>query len=382
MTQILQQPYNMFALQKQAGYPNANTPETGQTKAGEANIVHSTPIIDPTTPVVEQKPAPVVQNTQNQKSQPTLNADSSTAGMDYLNSLYTSPHEEERLRKASVMNQRILAIGDALRHIGNIANTVNYAPSQQFNNPALEAEARYEKGKALRDRANQQYYTYQQQKAAQDAKAKQWEREYALKAADAAGREALRQSQIERQGTLAALDKARADGAITENEYKKLRNEWFPKVQQATIRQKDASASASRIRAANDTKRTSAYVESKRNGGGRGSSPYTFPTKNGYISLGRDLNSNAIGKKGLYNEMKRAGIIDDVWVKKFDSSDYTPEEKSALLNTAISQWLMTDNNAAGYMKKHFGAEIVNPLGGGMNLGLEDDEEDEMDLGLE
>jgi hypothetical protein len=48
---------------------------------------------------------------------------------------YTSPQEEERLRKASVTNQRIMAIGDALRHIGNIANTVRYAPSQQFNSP-------------------------------------------------------------------------------------------------------------------------------------------------------------------------------------------------------------------------------------------------------
>lgn len=88
---------------------------------------------------------------------------------------YTSPKEEERLRKASVMNQRILAVGDALRHIANIANTVKGAPSQQFNNPVAEEQARYERGKAMRDKANQTYLSYQQQKAAQDAKMRQLE---------------------------------------------------------------------------------------------------------------------------------------------------------------------------------------------------------------
>jgi hypothetical protein len=110
-----------------------------------------------------------------------MDANSPTAGMDYLNSLYTSPQEEERLRKANVMNQRILAIGDAVRHIGNIANTVNWAPAQQLNSPVQEELARYEKGKALRDRANQQYYTYQQQKAAQEAKARQFAAEQSYK---------------------------------------------------------------------------------------------------------------------------------------------------------------------------------------------------------
>lgn len=90
---------------------------------------------------------------------------------------YTSPQEEEKIRRASLTNQKIMAVTDALRHIGNIANTVHYAPAQQFNNPVLEEEARYQKGKALRDKANYTYLNYQQQKAIQDAKAKQWEEE-------------------------------------------------------------------------------------------------------------------------------------------------------------------------------------------------------------
>lgn len=160
---------NIFTIDELRGYSNVNTPATGQRVAGEAGIVHSTPIIDPTKSVVQQ-PAQVQ---QKQQSQPTLDVNSSTAGMDYLNSLYTSKEDEDKLRKASVMNQRILAIGDAIRHIGNIANAAKGAPSQQFNNPVLEEQARYERGKALRDKANQQYFTYQQQKAAQEARTRQ-----------------------------------------------------------------------------------------------------------------------------------------------------------------------------------------------------------------
>jgi hypothetical protein len=106
------------------------------------------------------------------------------------------------------MNQRILAIGDAIRHIGNIANTVNYAPAQQFNSPVAEEQARYERGKALRDRANQQFYTYQQQKAAQDRAAAKMEREFMLKLADDKRKEALNDARISRYNAQNAKDAA------------------------------------------------------------------------------------------------------------------------------------------------------------------------------
>lgn len=94
---------------------------------------------------------------------------------------YTSPEEEARLRKASVNNQRILAVADALRHIGNIANTANYAPSQQFNRPWAEEQARYEQGKAMRDKANNALFSYQRQRAEQERKIRQAEAEAARK---------------------------------------------------------------------------------------------------------------------------------------------------------------------------------------------------------
>lgn len=116
---------------------------------------------------------------------------------------YTSPEEEARLRKASVNNQRILAVADALRHIGNIANTANYAPSQQFNRPWAEEQARYEQGKAMRDKANNALLAYQQQRARQDALQKQWEAEQQFKrdkaAADAEALKAYRDGQLKRK---------------------------------------------------------------------------------------------------------------------------------------------------------------------------------------
>jgi hypothetical protein len=101
--------------------------------------------------------------------------------VDYLASMYTTPEQEERYRKASVQRQRIMAVGDALRHIGNIYNTVNGAPAQTFNSPVQEEKLRYQQEKGIRDASNYRYMSYQQAKAAQDAKQRQWEADYRMK---------------------------------------------------------------------------------------------------------------------------------------------------------------------------------------------------------
>lgn len=114
---------------------------------------------------------------------PTVDPTSSSSGMDAISQMYTSPEREEELRKASVNKQRILALGDALRHIGNIYNTTRYSPAQLFNNPVNEERGRYLQEKAVRDASNYKYQTYQQAKAAQEAKIRQAERDYAFKVA-------------------------------------------------------------------------------------------------------------------------------------------------------------------------------------------------------
>lgn len=176
-----------------------------------------------------------VPQTPVEKPQPTVDPTSSTSGIDLLASQITTPEDEEKMRKASVMNQRILAVGDALRHIGNIYHTANGAPAQQFNNPVNEEYTRYQQGKAMRDKANQVYLTYRQQKALQDARAKQLENEleYKKNSLD------FRRQQEERYNKmydlnvrkqdhkennderLYELKKMHEEGILTKNEYEK-----------------------------------------------------------------------------------------------------------------------------------------------------------------
>lgn len=149
----------------------------------QAQVVEASPISEQQrAQQVQQMQIDAARNQAAQEAQVAQGNNSQQAQIASMDDLaramgYTSPQEEEKIRRASLTNQKIMAVTDALRHIGNIANTVHYAPAQQFNNPVLEEEARYQKGKALRDKANYTYLNYQQKKAIQDAKAKQWEEE-------------------------------------------------------------------------------------------------------------------------------------------------------------------------------------------------------------
>lgn len=60
--------------------------------------------------------------------------------------------EDEYDRRMTTNRERLLAFGDAMRHIGNIVNTGKGAPSQQFNDPISQEEGRYQQRKAERQR--------------------------------------------------------------------------------------------------------------------------------------------------------------------------------------------------------------------------------------
>jgi hypothetical protein len=152
--------------------------------------VQSEPVVQqPQQPQVQpQQPVQSVNTSVVPQQRPIRSTEELAAAMGY-----TSPEQEERLRRASVSNQRMLAVADALRHIGNIAHTVDYSPSQQFNQPWAEEQARYERGRAMRDKANQALLSYEQAKAAQDAKQRQWEAQFKYnQEKDAANAQALK----------------------------------------------------------------------------------------------------------------------------------------------------------------------------------------------
>lgn len=261
---------NMFANWPQNGQGNwANMVNTARKATDEyvGNTLQGLGVSDPQkpqTPVTPPYEAGTVvlppKNTNQGNgtikvtdSQPNPYSATETGGarpirnMDELvSAMYTDPKEEERLRKASVANQRILAVGDALRHIGNIFNTVNYAPAQKFNNPVQEEYDRYQKGKAIRDAANARYYSYMQAKAAQDERMRMAERQlqynmekdardYELRKNESDARANLNEARIQTQNVMTYLNELKAQGQITKNEYDEIRKKYLAPKEQSII---------------------------------------------------------------------------------------------------------------------------------------------------
>lgn len=293
--------YNLFATDKQKNYPGTQTtqpvpqPDFQSDKAANypsamgAETTVDAPQLMPQTAaqgagVAGGQPAnvqqPVARQTAAQKTIPSIDANDPASGMDAISQMYTSPEQEEKMRRASLNNQRIMAVADALRHIGNIYHTTKYAPAQQFNSPVQEEQARYERGRAVRDAANMKYYTYQQAKAAQDAKQRQWEADYGLRMADAARKAGYTEAQIKNMQDRLAQQKAYQEGTLA------LRRELGEAQQKERERHNKVAESqgAARINIARqNAKNTQAYRNWKMSGGGgSGSNSIEIRGKNGF----------------------------------------------------------------------------------------------------
>ena len=271
---------------------------------------------------------------------------------------YTSPEEENRLRKASVMNQRILAVGDALRHIGNIANTVGYAPSQQFNNPAMEEYARYEKSKAIRDRANQQYIAYQQAKAKQDAEQKRWEaqfnynqakdeRNYKFNAAKAAADLAERQRQFDK--TFGFNEEKHKDDVEYKNQTAK-----------ETARHHRALESTSRAGLAETIRH---HKEIEANGG---TSKGNFPVKSPYGKMhvpGKSIPQAQMNQ--AYKDFERAGWIkQDEFKKRMSEMGFGAKADPDYVRNRIVEEVIAENGmASDYMRDNFNWQYEDDIRG-------------------
>ena len=62
--------------------------------------------------------------------------------MAYIQRLYGDPEDDAKRERANKQKLAILAVGDAIRNLGNIYHTTKYAPSQKFNEPVKEEYAR------------------------------------------------------------------------------------------------------------------------------------------------------------------------------------------------------------------------------------------------
>lgn len=192
----------------------------------------------------------------------------------YLASLLTTPEQEARNLRASRSRQRILALGDALRHIGNIYNTTQGAPAQQFNDPVTAERTRYQQDKLLRDANNMKYFTYQQAKQAQDAKQRQWEREFSANEAYRTHQLTNRKQELDRLDKQYELNERKA---AWQQMYQQGMLDIKKEQQKLDQEYKSGMLSVAQYRAA-----TYALNASGGGGGGRGMNGYTTTTEYTY----------------------------------------------------------------------------------------------------
>ena len=351
---------------QQMNIPDPNTPQ-------QQNVVPYAPQTTVAQPVVQQttKPAPTTQTT----TQTTRRVDASdpNAGMEAL--LYTSPEQEEKYRKASVQRQRIMAIGDALRHIGNIYNTVNYAPSQQFNNPAEEERRRYLGEKAIRDANNYKYMTYQQAKQAQEAKMRQWEHDYALKVADAARKAGYTEAQIKNMQDKLKSDQEYKQGqlALGQQRAKAQQEHWQKQLEQQS-RHNKAMEGVAYMNAKTNRDRATAYINKLNKGGN--ASTMALQTPNGSIHApGKSIPQPQMNQ--MYKFAVSNGYINQSdFQKKMAEAGFGKADPDYVRNQMVAEAMMEHGELADFARDNYGWSYDNSGGGddAPTIGWDDEEE--------
>lgn len=321
------------------------------------------------------------QQTEAAKAQSQASAvdpNSPTDGLNLLAGLVTSPEQEEKMRRASVQSQRIMAVTNALRHIGNVIGTVRGANAQEFNDPVTEEQQRYLREKAVRDHNNMKFMTYQQAKAAQDAKARQWEADFGLRMANAASQDAYRQTQARIAGERAANQKAYQEGNLA------LREKLGTAQQKERERHNRENEKQGRQRigiASQNAKNMQDYRQWKmKGGGGSGSGVAPLDTPKGQISPNAKNYSNQLLQMFDYAKSKGYVKENDV-AKKLAELGFGKDQSDNVKRQMVMDLLRTNQDMGDYASSRLGWTYGNSGVTGMDLGLEDDE-DEMDLGLE
>ena len=341
----------------------------GQPSAADINMAYQTPQaqlqiqstgVNGNNESKEESQQPVAK-----QAIPTVDPNDPNSGMNAITSMYTSPEQEEKMRKASVANQRILAIGDALRHIGNIYHTTKYAPAQQFNSPVTEEQQRYEKGKAVRDAANMKFYTYQQAKAEQDAKQRQWEANFNRQLAkDKAEQELKYKDFLRKQGyTEAQIKKIERDGILARDKFEadvKHKEEQRKETKRHHTVTESQGAQKIAIQRQKEKDLANHRAWQRTSGGGNGKG-YIYATKDGYVTIPSDVvGKNNINKNTLLNELKSRGVVDDNWIEGYNGqTKYNKDYADRILDEKIGEWLMTDDDASKYMERHFGGVLTH-----------------------
>lgn len=234
---------------------------------------------------------------------------------------YTTPEQEAKYRKQSRARMGILAVGDALRHLGNIYHTSKYAPSQQFNTPVEKEYALYQTQKAQRDKDNYAIAT-------QRLKQAQWEADQAYKAATLGWRAkdyAIKERAADRADAKAKQDqenwKKNYEATQSWRDYQKERQ---TKMDDNTIRHQGVMEDISRqnlaVRWANLQETKAQHAWTRQNGGanGAGKQKVFFTGSHGSVSRSQGLSLDE--SVNMVNNLHKMGWVTDKKYNEFMSA--------------------------------------------------------------
>lgn len=250
---------------------------------------------------------------------------------DYL----TGGKAEEPYKKENESKKKLLALSDAIRHIGNLMTVTDGATPQKFNSPVVEQEARYQQERAYRDKERAAQAKAAQEKAKQDARAAY--NDALLQMKNNAFNKSVYDSFMKRKADKDKFDfnkdKFDKEYTLKQDKFKEQQN-YNKKI----LELKGESNSIARGRLALAYAKESRLAQSAGQGSlGKGSVRYVTPAGVTY-----DLSSNFVkpaNVKTIYNAMDARGLIRKE--VKEDIDQYAPDS-----NVSVTNMLSTIMNAA------------------------------------
>lgn len=279
---------------------------------------------------------------------------------DYL----TGGKEEEPYKKENESKKKLLALSDAIRHIGNLMTVTDGATPQKFNSPVVEQEARYQQEKAYRDKERAAQAKAAQEKAKQDARAAY--NDALLQMKNNAFNKSVYDSFMKRKADKDKFDfnkdKFDKEYTLKQDKFKEQQN-----YNKKMLELKGESNSIARGRLALAYARESRLAQSAGQGSlGKGSVRYVTPAGVTY-----DLSANFVkpaNVKTIYNAMVARGVIRNEVKESIDQ--YAPDSNVSVTNMLSAiMGAATESRAGHEVFTYFGNRLKYKYVGGMKDAL-------------
>ena len=278
---------------------------------------------------------------------------------DYL----TGGKEEEPYKKENESKKKLLALSDAIRHIGNLMTVTDGATPQKFNSPVVEQEARYQQERAYRDKERAARAKAALDKAKRDAQAAYNDALLQMKnnAFNKSVYDSYKKSKADNDKFEFNKDKFDKEYTLKQDKFKE-QQEYNKKM----LELKGESNSIARGRLALAYAKESRLAQSAGQGSlGKGSVRYVTPAGVTY-----DLSANFVkpaNLKIIYNAMDARGLIHKEvkeGIDKYGNSDVSATNMLTAIMTAA-----TESRAGHEVFTYFANRLKYKYVGGMNDAL-------------